>query len=221
MFHFDGQPASDPVVSAMRDTMTRRGPDDFGTWCQGQVGLGHRRLSILDLSSAAHQPMASADGRAVIVFNGEIYNYRELRSTLSAKGESFRSTSDTEVILSAYLRWGESVIEDLDGIFAFAIWDRQAKRLLLARDRMGVKPLYYSQTARSLWFASEVKAILVAEPSCASIDRERLYEQLVFRDVAGEHTLFENVVRLSPGGLLVASAEGTQRKRYWRMAEGI
>src|SRR5688572_9105743 len=136
------RPACEPTVAAMRDCMVYRGPDDFGIHLDGPLGFGFRRLSIIDLSGG-HQPMSDVSGRYCIIFNGEIYNYRELREQLIQRGHQFRTHSDTEVILATFMAHGERCVEQLNGMFAFAIWDRVDRSLFLARDRMGVKPLYY------------------------------------------------------------------------------
>src|SRR5271154_5215490 len=147
------------LIRTMLDTIRHRGPDDEGIYLKGRVGLGHRRLSIIDLSSG-HQPLSNEDGSVWIVFNGEIYNYRELRSLLLSKGHVFKTNSDTEVIVHLYEELGPQCLEKLRGMFAFAIWDENDKTLFLARDRVGIKPLYYCLTNKSLVFASEIKAIL-------------------------------------------------------------
>ena len=146
----------------MRDHMASRGPDGSGEWysADGRVGFGHRRLSIIDLSSRGAQPMQTADGRLVITFNGEIYNYRALRSKLEAKGYAFRSNSDTEVLLHLYAELGHEMLRELRGMFAFGIWDSQEQQLLLARDPYGIKPLYYADDGSTLRFASQVKALM-------------------------------------------------------------
>ena len=151
----------------MRDHMASRGPDGSGEWhsADGRVGFGHRRLSIIDLSSRGAQPMQTADGRLVVTFNGEIYNYRALRSRLEAKGYAFRSNSDTEVLLHLYAELGHDMLRELRGMFAFGIWDWQEQQLLLARDPYGIKPLYYADDGSTLRFASQVKA-LMAGPWC-------------------------------------------------------
>ena len=150
------------VLERMRDRLAHRGPDDSGLWIapNGRVGFGHRRLSIVDLSSAGHQPMVSADGRHVLVYNGELYNYRELRHELEGLGTRFRSQCDTEVVLEALVRWGHAALDRFNGMFAFAIWDRREGSLLLARDRYGIKPLYYTRAGGQFLFASEIKALL-------------------------------------------------------------
>jgi asparagine synthase (glutamine-hydrolysing) len=165
------------LLTAMRDSLTHRGPDDAGSWwsADGRVGLSQRRLAIIDLSPGGHQPMSDATGTIWITFNGEIYNYRELRETLLQRGHRFRTASDTEVILEAYRAWGTDCLEHLDGMFAFALYDAKNARLFIARDRAGEKPLYYRHTDRALAFASELKAFhglpgFRAEPDLAALD---------------------------------------------------
>ena len=148
------------LLDRMRDTMAHRGPDDAGSWtsADGTVGLGHRRLSIIDLSPAGHQPMTNEDGSIWLVFNGEIYNFPELRRELLRAGHQMRSNTDSEVILHAYEEWGTDAVRRLRGMFAFALWDGPRRRLLLARDRLGIKPLFYRHEGGDLTFASELKA---------------------------------------------------------------
>ncbi len=161
LFSNSSRAANGPaLLEPLIDRMARRGPDDSGIWCDGPVTLGHRRLAILDLSSASHQPMLSDDGRFAIVCNGEIYNYRELRRQLEDSGQCFRSTGDTEVALYALARWGEQALERFNGMFALGFYDRLTKRLLLARDHAGIKPLYYARTRRGLVFASQFDLVL-------------------------------------------------------------
>src|SRR5262245_610944 len=161
IFNRDGAPADAAVITAMRDALAHRGPDGKGVYRNGPIGLGHRRLSIIDLSDAASQPMLSPDGRIAVTFNGEIYNFRALRTELEKLGWSFRSRSDTEVLIAGYSTWGiHTLVERLDGMAAFALWDAGVQRLFLVRDRFGVKPLYLWRQPRSLAFASEIKAFL-------------------------------------------------------------
>ena len=199
----------------MRDTFVYRGPDDAGIHVDANVGLGHRRLSIIDLGGG-HQPMCDARGVLSIVYNGEVYNYRELRAELVARGHSFRTSSDTEVILQLYADRGEKCVEALNGMFAFAIWDAERRTLFLARDRMGVKPLYYAETPEAFVFASEIKALFASghvQPDCRE---ERLAEYILFRQVAGSDTLFRGVKSLSPGCTISRNCEhGTRVNRYW------
>lgn len=208
------------IITSMRDTMLHRGPDDAGVWCDGRIGLGHRRLSIIDLSPAAHQPMFDDQGGCGIVFNGEIYNYRELRMTLAQSGKTFRSNSDTEVILQAYCHWGDACITKLDGIFAFALWDQAVHRLLLARDRLGVKPIYYTVRDGRFAFSSEVKALLAWCPELCQLREDVLEEYLTFRDVAGRMTLLRDVYRLLPGHKMVVQDGLLEEECYWKIPIG-
>ncbi len=212
----DGQPLDREVFLRARDTMTHRGPDDGGFYQDGPVMLGHRRLSIIDLGGG-HQPMSAADDAVWIVFNGEIYNFRELRKELEAKGHQFRSHSDTEVILHLYLEEGVSAFERLNGIFAFAIWDRRSGELHLVRDQMGIKPLYYAESPGGLVFASEIKTLLATGLVQPEMEAEALPEYLLFRDVSGERTLFRNVRRLLPGHRLTFSGGSPVMHRYWTL----
>ncbi len=202
------------LVKAMADTMHHRGPDDEGYYVAGPIGLGFRRLSIIDLSTG-HQPIPNEDGSAWVVFNGEIYNYRELREYLLSKGHRFKTQTDTEVIVHLYEEFGEDCVERLRGMFAFAIWDGRRKTLMLARDRVGIKPLYYSLTKDSLVFGSEVKALLAdpevdAEALPAAVDRF-----LTFHYVPGEETLFRNIRKLAPGCLMVVKDGEARIRQYW------
>src|SRR5437764_6273550 len=160
-----GAKVSVGLIKAMADTIIHRGPDDEGFFVSGQVGLGFRRLSIIDLAGG-HQPLSNEDDTIHIIFNGEIYNYKELREYLICRGHRFKTQTDTEVIVHLYEDLGETCVERLRGMFAFAIWDERRKSLFLARDRVGIKPLYYAQTRDSIVFASEIKAIL-ADPTIA------------------------------------------------------
>jgi asparagine synthase (glutamine-hydrolysing) len=203
-------------VTAMRDALRHRGPDGAGLYVDGPVGLGHRRLAIVDVAGG-HQPMTNEDGRAWIVFNGEIYNHAALRPGLEAKGHRYRTRSDTETILHLYEEEGERCVERLQGMFAFALWDRALGRLLLARDRLGIKPLYYAAGDGELLFASEVKALLAAGLR-PGLNRAALPELLATRLVAGEDTLFRGVRKLMPGRTLTWSAgEGLRQRRYWQL----
>lgn len=204
------------MVRAMCDAMVHRGPDDEGLWSDGIVSIGMRRLSIVDLSSG-HQPIASADERWWIVFNGEIFNYKELRPGLEARGARFRTTSDTEVLLEQISRDGVDGIGRLNGMFAFAIWDTRDRVLTIARDRMGVKPLYYWSDGARIVFASEIKAILAAMPDRPAIDRQSLWDYLSFRYVPGPGTIWQGIRKLPPGHVLTWSANDRSLRidRYW------
>src|SRR5215212_9408831 len=183
---------------AMRDVISHRGPDDAGEFVDGQAALGHRRLSIVDLA-AGHQPLANEDSSIWIVFNGEIYNHAEVRPGLEAAGHLYRTRADTETIVHAYEQWGDTCVEHLRGMFAFAIWDAPRRRLLLARDRLGVKPLYWTLAGGRLLFGSEIKSILESRLIHAEADEARLSELLSTRYLSGEETLFKGIHRLLPG----------------------
>ncbi|MDP6700543.1 MAG: asparagine synthetase B, partial [Candidatus Latescibacteria bacterium] len=160
------------VLERMTRVLRHRGPDDFGVWSEGGVGFGHQRLSIIDISSGGHQPMAVDDGAYCITYNGEIYNYIELRAELEGRGRVCRTQSDTEVLLQTYAAYGESCLDRLNGMFAFAVWDRSEQKLFAARDRLGIKPFYYYWDGQLFAFASEPKALLEHPDIAAAIDRE-------------------------------------------------
>jgi asparagine synthase (glutamine-hydrolysing) len=216
-----GRSVSPAQLELMRDTMIHRGPDDAGVMIEGRVGLGHRRLSILDLSERGHQPMDSASKRFCITYNGEIYNYKDLREQLRALGHAFRSDSDTEVLAEGLEAWGLStLLSKLDGIFAFTAWDRQEQTLLAARDQLGVKPLYFSWTPQQFLFGSEVEALWAAGLP-RGMDPDALEERLIFRFVAGEKTPFENVKRLKPGHCLELKQGRLEVRPYWRAVDHV
>ena len=194
-----------------------RGPDDAGVFVEERagVGLGHARLSIIDLSPLGHQPMAVLDGSVQIVFNGEIYNYRELRKELESKGHVFVGHSDTEVLLHLYVEEGESFLERLNGIFALAIYDRRSDALLVARDALGVKPLYYSQTPRGFAFASEIKGLLALVPESRAVDFLALHRYLSFLWCPGDGTPLEQVRKLGPGEAMLVRDGEVRRRRTW------
>jgi asparagine synthase (glutamine-hydrolysing) len=207
-------------LNAALQRIVHRGPDDSGSWLDhaAQIALGHRRLSIIDLSSAGHQPMISADGSAVLSYNGEIYNFRELRAELELKGFQFRSHSDTEVVLALYLTEGESMLGRLNGIFAFALWDARSQSLLLARDALGVKPLYYAQTQQGVAFASEIKALLALEPhlgGISNLDARAIHRYLSFLWCPGEGTPLRSVHKLEPGEAIVVKHARIARRWLW------
>jgi asparagine synthase (glutamine-hydrolysing) len=222
IYHFDrGQNIDQAILEKMRDSMAHRGPDGKGIFIDANLGLGHRRLSIIDLSEKAGQPFISTDQNLVIILNGEIFNYRELRIELRSLGYTFRTESDTEVLLNMYRQYGENALEKLNGMFAFAIYDKGEKSLFIARDRIGIKPLYYSSYQNTFYFASEHKAILSAGvPS--EIFEEGLNELLLFRYIAGENTIFKNIKRLLPGHSIMLKGDGTTCiKRWWNLPEKI
>ncbi len=211
------EPMDETRLKRMRDVLSHRGPDGEGLWAEGPVGLGHRRLAILDVQGGS-QPMANEDGTVWIVYNGEIYNHPVLRPELEARGHRYRTRSDTETILHLYEEEGDRCVERLQGMFAFAVWDRARGRLLLARDRLGIKPLYYACTDQELLFASGIKAILAAGSLKPELNAAILPEFLATRFVSGEETFFRGVRKLLPGRTLSWSlAEGARERRYWRL----
>lgn len=217
--YYRNEKCSPENLIAMRDTLVHRGPDDAGEFIQGPLGLGHRRLSIIDLAGG-HQPMHTADGRMVIVFNGEIYNYRELRQELEMHDHTFATNSDTEVILRLHEYFGDDAVGRLNGIFAYAIWDTTTNRLLLARDRMGIKPLYVSSNDRGFAFASEIKALLRSDLVNGKLNERHLAEYLIFRQVAGEENLFADIKALAPGHTLeIVDGKPSNPKQYWSASE--
>jgi asparagine synthase (glutamine-hydrolysing) len=206
------------VLDAMRDAMAHRGPDDRGTWIAPGIGLASRRLSIVDLSERGRMPMATEDGRHVIVHNGEVYNYRELRRDLELRGHRFRSDTDTEVLLRLYAESGPAMLDRLNGMFAFAIWDAGERSLFIARDRLGVKPLYYVESAGGIAFASEPKALFgTGHP--ARFDESTWTELLCFRYVAGTKTPFHGIRRLLPGHAMLWKDGRAVVRRWWHLGE--
>jgi asparagine synthase (glutamine-hydrolysing) len=218
IFNVDGAPVSIAVLRAMTNAIRHRGPDGEGYWTGSFVGLGHRRLAILDLSPLGHQPMRTDDGRYAIVYNGEIFNFRELRRELESLGHSFRSRTDTEVLLAAYREWGEGCVRRLNGMFAFAVWDGPRSRLVLARDRYGVKPLYYRYANGVLTFGSEVKALLRHPDVSPSVCATALHEYFAFQNVLSDRTLFAGVRLLPPAHVLtltLGDADSLRTCRFW------
>ncbi|MBN2799010.1 MAG: asparagine synthase (glutamine-hydrolyzing) [Deltaproteobacteria bacterium] len=202
-------------LGRMVHTLHHRGPDDQGTWSAPGVGLAQARLSILDLSPAGHQPMRSADGRYWISFNGEIYNFQELREVLLSLGYTFRSSGDTDVLLAAWAAWGPACLDRLDGMFAFALWDSATEELHLVRDRFGIKPLYYSVADGQLLFGSEIKAILAGREGPPALEERSLHEYLYYGTTHGEHTLFAGVKKLLAGSRAVWKAGRLDTTRWW------
>ncbi len=207
------------VVEAMCNGMLHRGPDMGGNCTFDACALGHRRLSILDLTDAAKQPMLSADGRAALVFNGEIYNFQELREGLLKRGRTFRTRSDTEVILESYLDNPEDLPETLNGMFSFALWDDVRKKLILARDRVGKKPLYYSLQRNRLSFASELQALTRDGAVPQELSQQALLEYLLYDFIPAPHTILTGVKKLPPGHMAVFDANGLTVKKYWEPPE--
>lgn len=216
ILRLDGGPADGLLLDRMNDTLAHRGPDGAGTYSDGPIALGHRRLSIIDLSTG-DQPMTTADGDLTVVFNGEIYNYQELRAELSAKGHVFRTSSDTESILHGYREWGAACVERLRGMFAFGLWDRRRRRLVLARDRLGKKPLYYHHGKDRFLFASELKAILQDVTVPRDMDPQSLDLYLSFGYVPSPRSIHSRVNKLPPAHVAVLDEQGLVMRRYWRL----
>jgi asparagine synthase (glutamine-hydrolysing) len=202
------------LLKAMSDAIQHRGPDDEGFYASESVGFGFRRLSIIDLNTG-HQPLSNEDGTVWIVFNGEIYNYRELRHYLEAKGHVFKTQADTEVIVHLYEQHGVDCLRMLNGMFAFALWDERKKILFIARDRVGIKPLYFSITDRALIFGSEIKALLADPEVVPAISLQMIDRFLTFYYLPGEETLFENVRKLAPGSYILVQDSKISIKEYW------
>lgn len=216
VFNVSGEPVSEAVVRRMTDAIAHRGPDGEGVWCDSGVALGNRRLAIIDLSHAGNQPLANEDGSVVVTYNGEIYNFRTLRTELESAGHRFTSGADTEVIVHAYEEWGDACLERLHGMFAFALWDGPRRRLFVARDRFGVKPLYWWFRDGTFVFASEVKAMLQHPRVGANLCAEALDEYFSFQNVFSDVTLFEGVRLLQPGCALALERDGAPRiSRWW------
>ncbi len=220
IFEFGGRPADGALLDRMTGQLRHRGPDGGGRFLQGAIALGHRRLSIIDLEGGA-QPIGNEDGSLQIVFNGEIYNFIELRQELEAAGHIFRTHSDTEVIVHAYEQWGLDAVRRFNGIFAFALWDSKARRLVLARDHLGVKPLYYAQVGGRLLFASEIKALLQDEACARRVDLRSLSSLFTVRYVPSPDTLFEGIKKIPPGHLMVVDADRIETRRYWNWTPKI
>lgn len=209
------------LLTRMRDSLEHRGPDDKGIFINQNVGLGHRRLSILDISAAGHQPFLSEDGRYTLVFNGEIYNFKEFYPELNAEGFSIKTHSDTEVLLKLYQLHGLKMLHRLNGMFAFAIWDKVEKKLVVARDRMGVKPLYYAFHDHTFFFASEQKALFTAGVPLR-LSESGMEEYVFNRFVAGEETLFQNISKVLPGHAMIIHQDGkVESQKWWELKREI
>ena len=197
--NFNGDAVSPVTLKRMTDAIAHRGPDGEGHWVEGNVGLGHRRLAVIDPSPLGHQPMISADHRYVLCYNGEIYNYRELRTELEAEGCWFRSKTDSEVVLYALAYWGTQALLRFNGMFGLALWDRKERRLLLARDRYGIKPLYVARQPGAISFGSEQKPILAQPTFQRTLDKRALLEYLTFQNIFTDRTLLQDI-QLLPAG---------------------
>ena len=217
LIHPEGSPVPLAILQKMTDAVAHRGPDGHGHWVENNVGIGHRRLAIIDLSPSGQQPMISADQRFVLTYNGEIYNFRELRAELEDLGHHFRSMTDSEVVLNALVQWGTSALLRFNGMFAFGLWDRREGSLLLARDRYGIKPLYYAQHGDGFAFASEQKAI-TAQPSFSRrLNKQALLEYFTFQNIFTDQTLLEDI-KLLPAGHYARFYPSRSRldvQRYW------
>lgn len=217
LIHLNGEPVSPVILKKMTDGIAHRGPDGEGQWIEGNVGLGHRRLAIIDLSPAGHQPMITGDHRYILSYNGEIYNYREIRSELEALGYWFRSQTDSEVVLNALAHWGPDALIKFNGMYGLALWDRKEQTLLLARDRYGIKPLYYARQGHCFAFGSEQKAITAQPAFKRELNKKALLEYFTFQNIFTDQTLLEDV-HLLPAGhfakLHVPTGQWSQHQ-YW------
>jgi asparagine synthase (glutamine-hydrolysing) len=221
IYNFDrSQPIFEQQLLKMTDSIAHRGEDGFGFHINRNIGIGHRRLSIIDLSEGGKQPFLSVDGKYGLTFNGEIFNYKELRSQLKLKGITFKTESDTEVLLNLLILYGEDCLEMLNGMFSFAFASFEENKMLICRDRVGVKPLFYSVLDGSLLFASEPKALIKGGVN-KNLNNEFLDELLIHRYIAGENTVFANVKRLLPGHLIRINANGFITKKWWDLESKI
>ncbi len=217
LINFNGQSVSPIILKRMTDAIAHRGPDSEGHWIRGNVGIGHRRLSIIDLSPAGHQPMQSADNRYILSYNGEIYNYRELRLELETLGYRFKSQTDSEVVLSALAHWGTSALLKFNGMFALALWDQNEKVLVLARDRYGIKPIYYAHQNNIFLFASEQKSIIATPDFKRKLNSPALLEYMTFQNLFTDQTLLQDVHLLPAGsyGRISLENNALQTFSYW------
>src|SRR3984893_12787300 len=218
IYHFDpGASADEALLRRMTDLLAHRGPDDAGLYRSGPVGLGHRRLSIVDLSAAGHQPMGSADGSVWITYNGECYNHQGFVGELEGRGHRFRSSSDTETLLSLYEEYGPGFLTKFDGMFALAIWDARRRRLLLARDRLGIKPLFYYHDREHVVFASELKALLADRSVPSELSEVALADFLHLMSIPDPEGIFRGVRKLLPGHYLLVEDGRIREEAYWEV----
>lgn len=216
VLHFNNKPVNAETLRAMTASLAHRGPDGEDVYIDGTMGLGHRRLAIIDLSPAGAQPMSNEDRTVWITYNGEIYNFKEIRSELERYGHVFRSSTDTEMIVHAYEQWGVKCLDRFNGMFAFALWDANLRRMWLVRDRLGVKPLFYRLSSDRLLFGSEIKAILSDQTVNRSLDYESLAYYLALNYTPAPNTLFAGIRQLEPGTYLMVNSDGTsQLTQYW------
>ena len=218
VLHLDGSAAERPTLRAMAQASVHRGPDDEGIHLDGSCGIGMRRLSIIDLVGG-HQPLSNAERSLTLVCNGEIYNFRELRRELQGLGHRFATGSDSEVLLHGYDQWGDEVVQRLNGMYGFALWDARRRRLLLGRDRLGIKPLYLFRDARRIAFASEAKALLALPGVKATIDPSALHSYLNLGYVAAPASIFKGITKLAPATLLSVEGHVIEEARYWQVPE--
>jgi asparagine synthase (glutamine-hydrolysing) len=219
LIDFSGRPVDRTTIEIMTSALSHRGPDAEGHWVEGNVGIGHRRLSVIDLTAAADQPMVSSDGRYVLTYNGEVYNYLGLRRELENEGCRFRTNSDSEVVLQALIRWGSNAVLKFNGMFALAMWDRHTGLLFLARDRYGIKPLYTAQQGNRFMFASEQKAVLAISDFRRVIDRESLFEYFCFQNIFSNRTFLRDIEMFPAGHHAVLDTRETtpvlRSEQYW------
>ena len=215
-FNFGNDALVDPnVIQRMMDTIVHRGPDDAGMFIAGPLGLGFRRLAILDLSPAGHQPMSDPEQSVWVVFNGEIYNFQEIRKELEEKGHRFKSQCDTEVVVLGYKEWGEDILTRLNGMFGVAIWDVKSRKLVVARDPMGIKPIYYSVQNGTLWFGSEIRPVRAAVPEPPAVNLEAIALFLRYRYAPAPHTMFAGIQKLAAGEKIVVKNGRAEISRYY------
>ncbi|MFH1355691.1 MAG: asparagine synthase (glutamine-hydrolyzing), partial [bacterium] len=217
IFNINGSPVNSKILKAMTDAIAHRGPDGEGFYLKEGLGLGHRRLAIIDLSDKARQPMCNEDSSIWLTYNGEIYNFKELRTDLESKGHTFRSQTDCEVIVHGYEEYGLDIVHKLNGMFAFALWDERKGHLYLIRDRYGIKPLYYKFDGNTLLFGSEIKAILKYPGVSVGINHNALNEYFTFQNLFNYHTLFKGIY-LVPQANIITFKKGSSecnKCSYW------
>lgn len=219
ILNFNQKQPQEQVIRSMNKTLSHRGPDADGYWMEGQISLAHRRLSIIDLSSSANQPFTDNSGRYIVVFNGEIYNYNQVKKLITEY--SFKTTSDTETIVAAYAKWGVDCVKYFKGMYAFAIWDRELKELCIVRDRLGVKPLYYYLDDNCLIFASEMRAILASDLIPKKLNKQAITEYFTYQSVTSPLSMIENIHQLEAGCYLKAKKGGVTINRYWDVSNCI
>lgn len=215
IYNLDNKPVSKKRIERMGEVLSHRGPDSHGVFVKDAIGFAHRRLKIIDLSRRADQPMWDLEKRAVIIYNGIVYNFKEIRQELTKYGFRFRSRTDTEVVLNGYLKWGYACVNKFNGMFAFAIWDKNTESLFLARDRYGIKPLYYYYDGTKFIFASEIKAIIKNRELKREIDPEAMVEYWSFQNIFSDKTLFKGIKILPAGSWISVNKIGLRIKKYW------